>query len=288
MDKAEIQLALDEVADCTGFQLQAETDFELKNQEILVRFVGSENHNSLFFEVQRTPLVWHLKTRFDTFSRPLVLSLVEASRASEKWLEAELSRLRNDGFGVTFVVPRPDATLDPTTDETLEFELQSIVDIDSRGLTPGSEVGPLAGLLKAAVVIISSLAGGLSSNEKGDSQINFGDLEGNSNTVVCSRYERSARNRAGCLEHYGFICAACGLKPEEMYGALGRRIIHIHHLTPLSEMPSPSVVDPIKDLRPLCPNCHNYAHKRTPPFSPEEISSAVIETRSLRGEGSRR
>ncbi len=286
MNKAEIQLALDDVADCTGLQLQAESDFELKNQEILVRFVGSGTHNSLYFEVQRTPLVWHLKTRFDTFSRPLVLSLIRASRASEKLLAEELSRLRSDGFGVTFVVPGPDARRDSTNDETLEFELQSIVDFDSRDSTRGSEVGPLAGLLKAAVIIISSLAGGFSSNDQRDSQIKFGELEGSSNSVVCSRYERSARNRAACIEHYGFICAACGLKPEEMYGVLGRRIIHIHHLTPLSEMSSPSVVDPIKDLRPLCPNCHNYAHKRTPPFSPEEISSAVIETRNLRGEGS--
>jgi hypothetical protein len=30
-------------------------------------------------------------------------------------------------------------------------------------------------------------------------------------------------------------------------------------------------VDPVKDLRPVCPNCHAMIHRRSPPLSIEEI-----------------
>jgi 5-methylcytosine-specific restriction protein A len=34
-------------------------------------------------------------------------------------------------------------------------------------------------------------------------------------------------------------------------------------------------VDPIKDLRPVCPNCHAMLHQKTPPFSIEEMYNIV-------------
>ena len=30
-------------------------------------------------------------------------------------------------------------------------------------------------------------------------------------------------------------------------------------------------VDPVKDLRPVCPNCHAVLHRRIPAFSIEEV-----------------
>ncbi|MDB9470225.1 hypothetical protein PN480_18680 [Dolichospermum circinale CS-1225] len=34
-------------------------------------------------------------------------------------------------------------------------------------------------------------------------------------------------------------------------------------------------VDPIKDLRPVCPNCHAMIHRRLPPLSIDEIKSII-------------
>ena len=35
-------------------------------------------------------------------------------------------------------------------------------------------------------------------------------------------------------------------------------------------------VDPINDLMPVCPNCHAMLHRRTPPFSVEELAASII------------
>ncbi len=36
---------------------------------------------------------------------------------------------------------------------------------------------------------------------------------------------------------------------------MGEGFIHVHHLKPLSEVGYEYRVDPIRDLRPVCPNC---------------------------------
>jgi len=38
--------------------------------------------------------------------------------------------------------------------------------------------------------------------------------------------------RKRCLEHYGTKCTVCGFNFEAVYGELGKRFIHVHHLTP--------------------------------------------------------
>ena len=46
-------------------------------------------------------------------------------------------------------------------------------------------------------------------------------------------------------------------------------------------------LDPIRDLRPVCPNCHAVIHRREPPFSIEEIKHMLEKERekgSPRGE----
>ncbi len=40
---------------------------------------------------------------------------------------------------------------------------------------------------------------------------------------------------------------------------------------PISEIAEEYEVDPVKDLRPVCPNCHAMIHRRSPPLSIEEL-----------------
>ena len=95
--------------------------------------------------------------------------------------------------------------------------------------------------------------------------------EGALKRVTVNAYERDPRARAACLAHFGTSCCVCGVNFEDAYGDIARGFIHVHHLRQLSGIQEGYSVDPIKDLRPVCPNCHAVIHRRTPPFSIEEV-----------------
>lgn len=84
--------------------------------------------------------------------------------------------------------------------------------------------------------------------------------EGAARQVLVNRYERDPLARRRCVAHYGSKCAACGFNFGAVYGPIADGFIHVHHLKPLSEIGSEYVVDPIIDLRPVCPNCHAVIH----------------------------
>ena len=101
--------------------------------------------------------------------------------------------------------------------------------------------------------------------------------EGAISRAEVNRYERSRWARAECLKHYGHTCQVCGLDFGERYGELGRGFMHVHHVTPLHEVagnPDYRLV-PIKDLRPVCPNCHAMLHR------PKDRTLTVEELRRL-------
>lgn len=95
--------------------------------------------------------------------------------------------------------------------------------------------------------------------------------EGTPNQVTLTKFERNPYARKKCIEHYGLSCIACGFNFEKNYGAIGKDFIHVHHLRQISTIGGPYKVDPIKDLRPVCPNCHSIIHKRKTSLTIEEI-----------------
>jgi len=96
-------------------------------------------------------------------------------------------------------------------------------------------------------------------------------IEGRPRDVVQSVRERDPRARRDCLRHYGAICAACGNSMEAVYGRVAADLIHVHHIDPLADADTARQTDPIRDLRPVCPNCHGVIHRRTPPYAIEEV-----------------
>jgi len=48
-------------------------------------------------------------------------------------------------------------------------------------------------------------------------------------------------------------------------------VIHVHHIVPVSQMQSSYQLNPIKDLVPLCPNCHNIVHRINPPLELNDL-----------------
>jgi len=92
-------------------------------------------------------------------------------------------------------------------------------------------------------------------------------LEGAVTEVTANRYERDLRARQACIDHWGTTCVACGFDFEAVYGPIGEGFIHVHHLRELSSIGTTYEVDPVADLRPLCPNCHAMIHKEAPAMS---------------------
>jgi len=74
------------------------------------------------------------------------------------------------------------------------------------------------------------------------------------------KYERDPKARSECIKHYGAICKVCGFDFEKVYGEMGKGFIHVHHITKLASINCSYTVDPVKDLIPLCPNCHAMIH----------------------------
>jgi 5-methylcytosine-specific restriction enzyme A len=107
-------------------------------------------------------------------------------------------------------------------------------------------------------------------------QVTGGDYrEGAVRQVLINAYERDRTARQVCISHYGLACVACDLRLEQRYGAVGAGFIHVHHLVPLSELGSGYKLDPIRDLRPVCPNCHAMLHRQRPPLSIEELRRII-------------
>ena len=105
--------------------------------------------------------------------------------------------------------------------------------------------------------------------------------EGAVSRVSVNAYERNPVARQQCIKHYGTSCYVCGLNFGLVFGDLGEGFIHIHHLRQLSEISEEYEVDPVADLRPVCPNCHAMIHRRSPPLSIEEIKLVYNLTKVL-------
>ena len=86
--------------------------------------------------------------------------------------------------------------------------------------------------------------------------------EGKRKSVMVNVYERNPFARKKCIDYYGVQCQVCKLDFEKTYGEVGKDFIHVHHIKPLHEIKQGYIVDPIKDLIPVCPNCHSMLHRK--------------------------
>ena len=103
--------------------------------------------------------------------------------------------------------------------------------------------------------------------------------EGARRQIWIDAYERKPEARRKCIAYHGATCRVCGFDFAETYGEIGRGLIHVHHLTPLSEVDGTYEVDPRHDLIPVCPNCHAIIHKRKPTFTIEEVKAFLRQAK---------
>lgn len=99
----------------------------------------------------------------------------------------------------------------------------------------------------------------------------FGAAEGGQYKQLVTRHERSDTNRAACIEIFGPRCRVCGFDFEAAFGDIGCGFIEVHHIEMVSRLEPGTILDPSRDLVPLCANCHRMAHRRSPPFTVAEL-----------------
>ncbi|SDH82241.1 HNH endonuclease [Myroides phaeus] len=99
--------------------------------------------------------------------------------------------------------------------------------------------------------------------------------EGIKKTIIVNSYERNPKARKVCIEHWKAKCVVCNFDFEKTYGELGKDFIHVHHLKQISEIGIEYQIDPINDLRPVCPNCHSMIHKTNPPLKIEDLKAII-------------
>lgn len=100
-------------------------------------------------------------------------------------------------------------------------------------------------------------------------------VEGAVCQVTINSYERNPEARKRCIEYYGISCYVCGFNFGQVFGAVAEGFIHVHHLKPLSEIGEEYQVNPVNDLRPVCPNCHAMIHQGGQIRSIEEVKALL-------------
>ncbi|MDI1231199.1 MAG: HNH endonuclease [Methylobacter sp.] len=95
--------------------------------------------------------------------------------------------------------------------------------------------------------------------------------EGSRFSVTSTAIERNPFARQKCIEHFGAKCFVCGIEFKNKYGDIGKEYIHVHHRVDISTKSHVHEVDPLRDLIPLCPNCHAMAHQKKPAIPVEEL-----------------
>jgi 5-methylcytosine-specific restriction protein A len=100
-------------------------------------------------------------------------------------------------------------------------------------------------------------------------------VEGASTLITVNAYERNALAREQCLQHHGYSCCVCDFNFERVYGPIGKDYIHVHHIVPFSEIKTEYIVDPVKDLVPICPNCHAMIHRTIPALAVSQLKEVL-------------
>lgn len=208
------------------------------------------------------------------FAGDLLAAMGDADAEGRAAFRAVLAECRERGGDVKFRVN--DTACDPEREEhwpshwsRVSLSLNIRTDTEVRDGDQGlGDAQQWSRLFVAAVVALLPVQPDDTDEQEG-SVVGF--AEGGQTTLQSTRYERDRRNRAAAIAIWGCRCQACGVDFGHRYGDVASGFIHVHHTTRVSDLAPGTVVDPARDLVPLCPNCHGVAHLRNPPFSVEEL-----------------
>ena len=77
------------------------------------------------------------------------------------------------------------------------------------------------------------------------------------------------------------VASRFGTELGEAYDETADGYIQVHHLETVSQRGGKYEVDPIKHLRPICPNCHAVVHLQDPPLGIPALKRMLKGAQSL-------
>ncbi|MGJ8720455.1 MAG: HNH endonuclease [Salinibacterium amurskyense] len=244
------------------------------SQDVELRLTGLNRPAGLSVIVSAGLRLVFAELLWDTFAQGLLSSaLLEATLS---WPQVEEIQKALDESGVTMQIqidghPVPESRRDMMGGaKKLSVEAQSLA-------WRGTLAESAADVATAVFAVVTSLL----PLETGpiDEEIHQEfDVEGQRHRKATLVYERSRANRAVAIQIHGTRCKVCDLDFGERYGAIGAGFVEVHHLLPVHLMATPGVVDPSKDLVPLCANCHRMAHRADPPHTPDSLRELLKDS----------
>ena len=263
------------ISEETGLAFEAGTGIDAEGQRwylLCPRGVPADHTFGI-----RTTLRWRrLRIDFEPgkFASELLVDMGNADADGRAAFSAVLADCRNLGARIDLQVNSVPFSFD--NGEVWEQTWNRLaLSINKGQLELGTNDGDLdaniiyrwTGRFAAAVVAI------LPTEEEGEAVESgvIGYPEGALATVQINRYERDRRNRAAAIAIHGTSCRGCSLDMGKCYGEVAEGFVEIHHVAPVSQLGAGYMIDPRRDLVPLCPNCHAVVHRRTPPFSVNEL-----------------
>ncbi len=257
-----IDEGLQVVADAVGVPLVREYMPKDHDFEVKLRLEQIPAPHGFVIKIHDDYLSWKVGIHFDAFSGPLLSTMQERYISRQEGLNAylDLAKTKNNTFSL-LINGRSEFPTDSEDWQDIDFKLsKTYFSLENEFETLSSV------LLDFMCVILFLIVEATEWEEDGYE----GREEGALISVISNKYERSRYNRAICLKFYGFQCRGCGDFMQEKY-ELGVNVIHVHHIVPVSKMGSSYKLDPIRDLVPMCPNCHYASHTKNPPIPVDEI-----------------
>lgn len=217
----------------------------------------------------------------DSFAGGLLRQMADSGGEARGTFAMLARRALSDGIQVTAGV-NGDPLADPAVlpeGAWARFELDCCQRLPAGKAGAGAVADPVFAVTSACMGLVLSLLE--IEDIGGGAGAEAGLPEGARLRVEVNRYERSPVNRAACIAHYGPVCRVCGFEFGAVYGALGGGFIEVHHRIPVSAMGGSYQIDPVRDLVPVCGNCHAMLHRQDPPLTVEELRTVI----SARGAG---
>ena len=235
-----------------------------------VRLVAYPSPKGFRVRVADNYMAWDAHVVLDDFSLNLLRVMGESARVREIEFRAVLESISQSAQTCEVLLNRLPIDKDILPESWLDFEAKF-----TYAFTAESRLEKLVDALIASISLPLSLLQGEAQANSLDEQGWEAELEGEKSSVMNNKYERSRFNRAMCLKAHGFSCKACGEKLSAKYGEIAHELVHVHHIKPLSTLGVATAVDPIRDLVPLCPNCHNVIHRTNPPMSLQSLQDLI-------------
>jgi 5-methylcytosine-specific restriction protein A len=251
------------------------------------RFVDLVSPNGFTLLVSESPRGLTCELWLDTFALPLLQDFSASDDEDRKLFSDSIRTLTERGLNVTLAINSSEISVDeplpPAPWRHIEFEAQKFVPKTAFGRS--NELRDLLRDVCSLFLCLLEL-----SEEEGplleDADLlhfaskTLGEVEGRKIVTKLTRYERSRKNRRACINYFGSSCQICGLNFGEFYGAVGDGYVEVHHRLPVSMMESAYRLDVVKDLIPVCANCHRMMHRQWPPLTPEDLGELILETNS--------